>query len=109
MGKLFFQSLKGKIVAKLVADYLPLLSLLLSMKTLTIYYSLMVDKTSTLFLKIVVAIFCLLLLKVVDAWFVYLKLVSVSNFNSKKGRVWRSAKLRTELRRAHYNGVTAVV
>ena len=91
-----FQSLKGKIVAKLVADYLPLLSLLLSMKTLTIYYSLMVDKTSTLFLKIVVAVFCLLLLKVVDAWFVYLKIVSVSNFNSKKGRVWRSAKLRTE-------------
>ena len=108
MGKVLFQSLKGKIVAKLVADYLPLLSLLLSMKTLTIYYSLMVDKTSTLFLKIVVAIFCLLLLKVVDAWFVYLKIVSVSNFNSKKGRVWRSAKLRTELRRALY-GVTAVV
>ena len=53
------------------------------MKTLTIYYSLMVEKTSTLFMKIMVAMLCLLFLKIIDAWFIYLKIFSVSNQSSK--------------------------
>ena len=78
-----FEKLKGQVIAMLISTYIPLLSILLSMKTLTIYYSLMVEKTSSLFMKIMVAMLCLLILKVIDAWFIYLKIFSVSNQSSK--------------------------
>ena len=93
-------SLKQQVIAKLVSTYIPLLSVLLSIKTLTIYYSLMVEKTSSLFMKIVVALLCLFALKVVDAWFIYLKMASVSNYNSPKGQVMRSTVLRRDHRQA---------
>ena len=70
------------------------------MKTLTIYYSLMVEKTSTLFMKITVAMLCLLILKVIDAWFIYLKILSVSNHSSQRGQVLRANVLRRDQRQA---------
>ena len=70
------------------------------MKTLTIYYSLMVEKTSTLFMKIMVAMLCLLVLKVIDAWFIYLKILSVSNQSSHRGQVLRATVLRRDQRQA---------
>ena len=70
------------------------------MKTLTIYYSLMVEKTSTLLMKLMVAMLCLLVLKVIDAWFIYLKILSVSNHSSQRGQVLRANVLRRDQRQA---------
>ena len=70
------------------------------MKTLTIYYSLMVEKTSTLLMKLMVAMLCLLVLKVIDAWFIYLKILSVSNQSSHRGQVLRATVLRGDQRQA---------
>ena len=95
-----FKTLKGQVIARLISTSVPLLSVLLSMKTLTIYYSLMVERTSTLFMKILVALLCLLILKVVDAWFIYLKMVSVSNHNSQRSQVLRATVLRRDQRQA---------
>ena len=93
-----FGTLKGQVIARLISTYIPLLSILLSMKTLTIYYSLMVEKTSTLFMKIMVAMLCLLVLKVIDAWFIYLKILS--NQSSHRGQVLRATVLRGDQRQA---------
>ena len=95
-----FGTLKGQVIARLISTYIPLLSILLSMKTLTIYYSLMVEKTSTLIMKIVVAMLCLLVLKVIDAWFIYLKILSVSNQSSQRGQVLRATVIRGDQRQA---------
>ena len=95
-----FKTLKGQVIVRLISTSVPLLSVLLSMKTLTIYYSLMVERTSTLFMKILVALLCLLILKVVDAWFIYLKMVSVSNHNSQRSQVLRATVLRRDQRQA---------
>ena len=92
--------LKGQITARLISTCVPILSVLLSIKTLTIYYSLMVEKTSTLFMKTVVALLCLIILKVIDAWFIYLKIVSVSNHSSPRGQVLRATVLRRDQRQA---------
>ena len=93
-----FGTLKGQVIARLISTYIPLLSILLSMKTLTIYYSLMVEKTSSLIMKIVVAMLCLLVLKVIDAWFIYLKILS--NQSSHRGQVLRATVLRRDQRQA---------
>ena len=95
-----FGTLKGQVIASVISTSVPLLSILLSMKTLTIYYTLMVEKTSTLFMKILVALLCLLILKVIDAWFIYLKMVSVSDHRSQSGQVLRATKLRRDQRQA---------
>ena len=95
-----FSTLKGQVIVRLISTSVPLLSILLSIKTLAIYYSLMVDKTSTLFMKILVALLCLLILKVIDAWFIYLKMVSVSNPSSQRGKMWRASLLRIDQRKA---------
>ena len=95
-----FGTLKGQVIASVISTSVPLLSILLSMKTLTIYYTLMVEKTSTLFMKILVALLCLLILKVIDAWFIYLKMVSVSSHKSQSGQVLRATKLRRDQRQA---------
>lgn len=95
-----FAMLKGQVIVRLISSSVPLLSMLLSMKTLTIYYSLMVEKTTTLFVKILVAALCLLILKVIDAWFIYLKITSVSNPTSQRGKMWRATLLRRDQRQA---------
>ena len=92
--------LKGQVIARLISTCVPILSILLSIKTLTIYYSLLVEKTSTLFMKTVVALLCLIILKVMDAWFIYLKIVSVSNQSSPRGQVLRATVLRRDHRQA---------
>ena len=100
MGKKMLGQLKGQVIARLISTCVPILSILLSIKTLTIYYSLLVEKTSTLFMKTVVALLCLIILKVMDAWFIYLKIVSVSNQSSPRGQVLRATVLRRDHRQA---------